>query len=546
MTTPRCRFAPSPTGLLHVGGARTALFNLLFARSVGGRHLLRIEDTDRVRSSLESERRICEDLKWLGIVWDEGPDVGGPGAPYRQSERLGLYKAAAKVLLAKGAAFEAWETREELTAMRAAGVAVDGGWRYRRQRYSDEDLSRFKAEGREPVLRFDTAWKGARQPVTVYDLILGEISVGPEDLEDFVIVKADGFPTYHFAVVVDDHHMQVTHVLRAQEHLKNTIKHSVLYEALEWSIPNHGHMPLIESMSGGKMGKRDKAKAAREAARLAGSDNAALAAATGLDEETVRRFRKKKMDDADIAAQIAGVLGIKLPEIDVMDFRRAGHLPEALVNYLALLGWSPGNDLEVMSLEEMCERFTVDRVGKTAAKFDREKLKWMGGVYMRAATIDRLYAGLQDYCSLNPDSPLAGADETLQRGLLEMYQERIQTFHDLEEQAGFFFAPPAEYGPEKALKKHLFKGGLELLALTNEALHASPGWTGENVHDAIKAVADTAAEGRLGKIAQPLRIALTGGPVSPPIDQTLVYIGREQTLARISACLAHFEGRGGG
>jgi len=541
MTTPRCRFAPSPTGLLHVGGARTALFNLLFARSVNGRHILRIEDTDRVRSSLESERRICEDLKWLGIAWDEGPDVGGPGAPYRQSERLDLYRAAAKVLLAKGAAFEAWETREELTVMRAAGVAADGGWRYRRPRYSDADVARFKAEGREPVLRFDTAWKGAREPVTVFDRILGEVNVGPNDLEDFVIVKADGFPTYHFAVVVDDHHMKVTHVLRAQEHLLNTVKHVVLYDALEWDVPEHGHMPVIHSMTGGKMSKRDKARAARLAARESGLDNAVLAARSGLTEDTVQRFRKKKIDDVDVAAAIAGVLGAELPEIDVMDFRRAGHLPEALVNYLALLGWSPGEDREVMSLEEMCERFTIERVGKTAAKFDREKLKWMGGVYMRDATIDRLYLGLQDYCALNPESPLVGADEALQRALLEMYQPRIQTFGDLEESAGFFFSAPVEYGPAKALKKHLFKGGLERLALTAEVLHACPGWTAEHINDALKAVADTHAEGKLGLIAQPLRIALTGRPVSPSIDVTLVYIGREETLARIDTCLAHFK-----
>jgi glutamyl/glutaminyl-tRNA synthetase len=534
--TSRCRFAPSPTGLLHVGGARTALFNLLFARSEGGRFVLRIEDTDRARSSLESERRICEDLQWLGIDWDEGPDKGGPGAPYRQSERLAIYREAAARLLKAGLAFEAWESREELEALREAGVAADGGWRYRRRSYSEEEIARYKAEGRAPVLRL----VAPARDIQINDLILGEVTVAEGDLEDFVIFKTDGFPTYHFAVVVDDHHMQVTHVLRAQEHLLNTAKHLALYEALGWDPPEHGHMPLIFSMEGGKMSKRDKARVAREALRDSGLSADEVAIGTGIDAETLRQFKKKKTDEVALAEQIAALLGVELPEIDVLDFRRSGYLPEALVNYLALLGWSPGDDREVMTLDEMIAAFSIERVGRTAARFDREKLRWMGGVYVRAASLDRLLEAVGDYCALN-ETPLSGADEPTLRTLLTLYQPRMQTIHDLDVAARFFFEPPAEYGPAKALKKHLLKGGgLERLAHAREALAACEAWEEAALEAALNELAEQGAEGKLGKYAQPLRIAVSGGPVTPGIFETLALLGREQTLARVDACLAHF------
>ena len=531
----RCRFAPSPSGQLHVGGARTALFNFLLARKSGGKFVLRIEDTDRVRSSLASEEAIKADLRWLGILWDEGPEQGGPGAPYRQSERVDLYTQYLQELLESGHAYEAWETREELGAMRDAAVQVHGGFKYRRVTHTDEQLAAFRAEGRTPVLRFASAGRS----VTFSDDVAGDVTV--EDVEDFVIRKADGFPTYHFAVVVDDHHMQVTHVLRAKEHLMNTAKHVLLYEAFGWERPGHAHAPLINNMSGAKMSKRDKAKAARAAAREAGLDDAALSAMTGLDAGTHLRFRKKKTDDIDIAEAIAAALGVDLPHIEVQDFRNAGFLPEALCNFIALLGWSAGDDQEFYTLDELAAAFSTDRIGGSEAKFDPTKLRWMNGMYIRNASIDRLLAAAREYAGLNPSSPLNGVDDDRLRRLLAAYQQRIETMAQLEVQGAFFFVRPTSWGPEKAIKKHLIKGdGRARLAAAGVALAACEDWTAEGIEAALQLAADADYEGRMGKLAQPVRVAVAGGPVSPAIGETLALLGKVESLARIEACSAHY------
>jgi len=518
-----------------VGGARTALFNLLFARSTGGRFVLRIEDTDQVRSSRASEEAIREDLRWLGLDWDEGPEAGGPGAPYRQSERLGLYQEQLDRLLQSGHAYEAWETPEELDELRRQAQAQGGSLRYRRRRYGEDELARFAREGRTPVLRLLVP----REPVTISDRVLGEVVVPAADVDDFVIRKQDGYPTYHFAVVVDDHHMAVTHVLRAQEHLMNTARHLQLYEALGWEPPEHGHMPLIFSMSGGKMSKRDKAKAARAAFRQSGRDLAWLAEATGLDEQTLTAFRKKKRDDLEIAEAIASAVGADLPEIDVVDFRSAGYLPEALVNFLALLGWSPGDDRELMSLEEMIAAFTLERVGRTAARFDREKLRWMNGVYIRQATLPRLLEALRDWAT-SAGHPVAEADPTRLEGIVTLYRERSATLRELADQARYFFEAPTTWGPAKAIDKHLLRGdGLDRLERCLEVLSGVQEWTEQRLEAELRRVCDDEFGGALGKVAQPVRIAVTGGPVSPPIFATIALLGRQPTLSRLSACLEH-------
>ena len=537
--TPRSRFAPSPTGLLHVGGARTALFAYLYAKSQSGRFVLRIEDTDRARSTDASERAIREDLRWLGVVADEGPLAGGPGAPYRQSERLDRYDAAIDRLLEEGKAYLAWETPEELGALREA--AGKGGFKYRRR--PDPEST----DGRTPVVRFAVPME--RGTIGFDDDILGPVEVDIDEVDDFVIRKADGFPTYHFAVVVDDQHMRITQVLRAQEHFKNTLKHRLLYEAFGWedAFPGHGHMPIIFSMTGGKMSKRDKAKAARQAAKAAGFDAAGLAAQCSFDEDTARRFLKKKSDDVSIAVEVAALVGCELPEIDVEDFRRAGYLPEALVNFLALLGWNPavrddeGNERELFTLEEMESLFTLDRVGKTAARFDRDKLRWMNGQYIRSSSVDRLVEALDDWLGRNPGSVLASATAERRRELLELFQERLITLGDLEVAAAYFFARPTTWGPEKAIKKHLLKGdGLSRLAHAGEVL-GSAEWTEAGLEAALNAAAEERYEGKLGKLAQPIRVAITGGPVSPPIYGTMIGIGRDECLARIAACLEHHQ-----
>ena len=294
----RTRFAPSPTGSLHVGGARTALYCLAAARNESGVFLLRIEDTDQSRSTEASTQGILADLSWLGLNWDEGPKVGGDTGPYFQSKRLSIYKSYIEQLLANGAAYHAYETQAELGAMREAAIEKDGGFSYQRVDYTEQQRQLFETEGRVPVVRFASQ----SQSITIHDQILGNVVIPAERLDDFVIQKADGFPTYHFAVVIDDHLMQVTSVLRGQEHLINTAKHLQLYQAFGWQAPSHGHLPLIFNPQGAKMSKREKAKTARAAAREAAksanqSGKDWLANAINISENDAMRFMKKKSDD---------------------------------------------------------------------------------------------------------------------------------------------------------------------------------------------------------------------------------------------------------
>ncbi len=538
MSKTRCRFAPSPTGRLHVGGARTALFNHLFAKSTGGNFVLRIEDTDRQRSSLESERGICEDLRWLGLNWQEGPNEGGPGAPYRQSERLELYSQHMQELIAAGRAYYAYETGDELTAERKLAEAAKTSFRYRRRDYSEQDMARFKGEGRVPVLRFATP---PGQEVLIQDQILGQVRVGPGDLDDFIIGKGDGFPTYHFAVVVDDHHMQVTHVLRAQEHLMNTARHILLYQAFGWEMPEHGHMPVINSIGGGKMSKRDKAKAARAAAKEAGWDAATLSEKLSIPLDLATSFLKKKNNDVEIAIPVAAELGVELPEIDVEDFRASGFLPEALLNYLALLGWSNGDDREIWDQAELEQVFLIKRIGSSAARFDPAKLLWMNGQYVRASTVERLVQASADYALRNPEGLLAGLDPARLHLVISLFHERFQTFAELEQNAAWVQEAPVVYGPEKAIKKHLLKGdGLARLSASEAIVAGIENWNAQGIEAGLQAAADAHYEGRVGKLAQPLRVALTGGPVSPGVGETLAILTQAECVARIQACKAHF------
>jgi len=478
------------------------------------------------------------DLEWLGLGWDEGPNCGGPGAPYRQSERLELYQKHLQEMLDGGHAYEAWESPEELLALRKEAEAQKKSFVYRAQNYSEADLSRFQAEGRKPVLRC----VGATEDVVFQDEVLGEIRVPAEDMDDFVIRKADGFPTYHFAVVVDDHHMGVSHVLRAQEHLKNTARHIQLYSQLGWAPPKHGHMPLIFSMGGGKMSKRDKAKAARLALRESGMERDAVAAAIGLSPEDLQRFMKKKNDDLGTALAIADAVGVQLPEIDVIDFRRSGYLPEALVNFLALLGWSPGDDREIMPWKELVEAFTLDRMGKTAAKFDREKLEWMNGMYIRAASVERIVSAMKDYSEFN-EAHWNGESEALLTEIATLFRERATTIRSLDEQVAWIFHAPSAYGPQKSVKKFLLKNdgaGLAVLRETAGVLEEVTEWAATELETVLTAHCEAKLEGKLGAIAQPLRIALTGGPVSPPIFATLALLERGEVQRRIQACLDYF------
>ena len=538
----RTRFAPSPTGSLHVGGVRTALYCILWSRHTGGEFLLRIEDTDRARSSEAASRGILADMEWLGLSWDEGPTVGGDHGPYYQSERLDLYNSYVDQLLSEGKAYQAWETREELGAMRREAEGAKRTFLYRQREYTAEQLEQYREEGRKPTIRL----KAPDHDVTVHDAILGDVTVKSDELDDIVIRKADGYPTYHFAVVVDDHHMKIDLILRGQEHLKNTHKHVGIYEALGWEPVQAGHLPIIFSPRGSKMSKRDKAKTARQAARTQSKQRGQagwqwLADMSGRGEAEIELFMRKKTDDLPTATDIAFALDVPLPMIEVRDFRLGGYLPEALINYLALLGWSPGDDRELMTMDELVEAFTIDRVTKTAAKFDPDKLRWMNAEYLRNRVSDERLLECFATWFAAVETPLSELPSDRLLALFEMYKPRVHTFVEFAQASAFFFAAPEAYDA-KAVDKHLRKGGgLERLPQIRAALADVGRWEQDSLERALAALVEQTGA-KLGKFAQPLRIALSGTAVTPSIFDVLAFLGRDEAIARLTACIDHFEG----
>jgi len=552
------RFAPSPTGYLHVGGARTALFNWAYAQRQGGRFILRIEDTDQVRSSEESTRKIVQDLKWLGITWDEGPDpeasnpytaqIGNRG-PYFQSQRLSLYREFLQRLLDRRLAYEAFETPEELAAKRDEAKRNGGQYRYDSSTalgLSAEQVSRLKAEGKPYVVRFHVPEK----TFAVEDRILGTVSIASSEIEDFVIWKADGFPTYHFAVVVDDSLMGVAVVLRGQEHLMNTPKHLALYEALEVAPPRYAHLPLIFNPDGSKMSKRDKAKVAREAARKwlpahAGKE-ADLAAAARLKPEELAEFLQKRSDDVQTAGAIARATGIRLPEIDIHDFRVSGYLPEALVNYLALLGWSPKDDAVSVDAGVLAKLFDVGGIGKSPARFDRVKLLAFNADSLQHLPAEEFCARLHAYFSDFYPAYLRALPAEHFATFARCYQERSQTLADPAEKGSFFIADDASipYDPT-AVRKVLLAHDGEGIRMLQELLPRLRGladWSVQALEQQLSAITAELAVG-LGKIGQPLRIAISGGTVTPPLYETLAILGKDRVVRRVEICLQR---QGGG
>jgi glutamyl-tRNA synthetase len=536
------RFAPSPTGDLHVGGARTALFNYLFAKNQGGRYLLRIEDTDRARSTDSAVDALYRDLDWLGLDHDNAGDVP------KQSDRVADYDKLIDELKGRDLAYDAYETPEELDAQRRESAMRRQQYLYKRPAYTEDQLKRFKDEGRVPAVRF----KMVVQPWHFDDLVLGpNQGVDAEQVQDFVIRKRDGMPTYHFGVVVDDHWQGITHVLRGKEHLLNTVQHVALMDALGYPRPQFAHLPtILNDTSGAKLSKRDKDNAIRAAAEAWLKDGhtiADLATASGLPVETLDKWftGKKAKVQLDAADQDRVMRGIDmpataLPEIDVADFRQSGYLPETLLNFLALLGWSPGNDLERMSMPEMIEKFGLDRVGKSDARFDRKKLTAFSTVDFEHAPLDRQLAAFKDYLAVNEPGPLADCDDGQLRQLLKM-NAGFHTLREVPEKSAFFFEDAAqiEYDP-KAVQKVLLKNdavGLGNLRADRELLAGLPEWTADAIEAALKDRCEKTGQG-LGKVAQPLRVALTGGTVSPPIFDTLAFLPQAEVLKRIDRCLA--------
>jgi glutamyl-tRNA synthetase len=532
------RFAPSPTGYLHVGGARTALFSWLAARHAGGKFLLRIEDTDLARSTEQAATQLLEDLRWLGLHWDNAELMF-------QSKRLPTYNAIIDSLLSRNLAYKAYDTPQELDGLRKIAEKEKRQFVYRRRELSDAQLRQFESEGRPHVVRFAVPVKEYR----FRDEVLGkEVVQPPEEVQDFVIRKADGMPTFHFAVVVDDAEMGVTHILRGQEHTKNTFNHIALQEALGYPRPKYAHLSIIMNMDGSKMGKRDRDKKIRAAAQLwiksAKTSVAELSAACGLTDQRLSAWISDAKQQLDFNEQkkVMYAIGLKetdLPEILIHDFRKNGYLAPALLNFLALLGWNPGGDRELMSMDDLTQLFTLDKIGSSNAKFDRAKLQSFNTQHGEMTPPAQLVPAFRSYLEVNPDSPLnAATDEQLAK-LIEL-KKGFRLLRDIDEASRFLFIPDeaVAYEPdaiEKVLKKNDSQG-LTALRDLQPILAAVTDWTSATIESAVNAYCEQKQLG-LGKVAQPLRVAVTGGTISPPIFQSLELLGQERTLVRIERCV---------
>lgn len=480
----RVRFAPSPTGSLHIGGARTALFNWLFARNQGGTFILRIEDTDRERSTEESARSILEVLTWLGLDWDEGPYKGGPYGPYRQSDRLPHYHAAAERLIAAGLAYPCYCTQEELVQRREEALRQGLPPRYdgRCRDLSPAERQAREAEGRKPALRV----KGPQPGETVVeDLVRGTVTFDNEKMmDDFVIMKSDGWPAYNFACAVDDAAMAVSHVIRAEEHLSNTPRQIYLCALLGYPVPQFAHAPMILAPDRSKLSKRHGAVAVEE-------------------------------------------------------FRAAGYLPEAIVNYLSLLGWSPGDEQEIMSLDEIARRFTLDRVNKTAAIYDVEKLTWLNGNYIRSADLDHLADLLVPRLQ---EAGLLGASVEVPtrewiKGLLAAGRDRVRTLGEMPELFRYFFSEPASYD-EKGARKYFTPEAADRLSHARDALAAAHPFTADEAERAYRALAEELGISA-GHLIHPTRLALTGRTVGPSLFDVIALLGRDRCLARLDRAVEY-------
>ncbi|MFC1536982.1 glutamate--tRNA ligase [Pseudomonadota bacterium] len=452
--TVRTRFAPSPTGMLHIGGARTALFAWLYARHMGGEFVLRIEDTDRERSTNEATQVILDGLKWLGLDWD--------GEPVFQASRQDEHIIAVDQLIEEGHAYRCYCSKEELDTMREAQRTAgkkpmyDGRCRHRSDR----------PDGQPFVVRFRSPDEGE---TVVRDLVLGDVCFPNEELDDLILVRTDGTPTYNLAVVADDAAMAITHVVRGSDHLNNTPRQIQLYEALGLPIPQFAHIPLIHGPDGAKMSKRHGAVA-------------------------------------------------------ITEYREQGYLPAAVNNYLARLGWSHGDE-EVFTVEKLIELFDLTQVGKAAARFDQAKLDWLNGHYLRESYPSELVGPVEELLDVETGN---GPDLA---AVISSLQERSKNLLELANGARFFYSAPDSYD-EKAVKKNFRDATWLLLDAFVEQAETLTEWSAESAHALVASICET-AEVNMGKLAQPIRILLSGGPISPPIDLTLELLGREEALARI-------------
>jgi glutamyl-tRNA synthetase len=537
------RFAPSPTGYLHVGGARTALFNWLWARRTGGTFILRIEDTDQKRNTPTAAKQVMDDLKWLGIQWDEGPEVGGPNGPYLQSQRKDIYDKYIKKLLDEKKAYYCFETPEELEAMRKEAEGRKGNLNYLRPgRFPDEnDVKKAKGQDKPVTVRFAVPQEAS---IVVQDVVRGVITFSADEIGDFIILKSDGFPTYNFACVVDDYLMRVTHVIRGQEHLNNTPGQQALWQALfgDAPLPKYAHMSVTVSDTGGKLSKRERPTALRKAIKAEQEiDLKALAAAGDISRDELDSFISGKITpDMPQIDAMAEHLGVALPEINIVDFFKSGYLPETMVNFLALLGWNPGDDREIMTVEELTKTFDLSRLTKSNSLFDRQKLLAFNTEYIRIVSAENLLGHFKSYLSA-VESPMASADDEILSTIIKLC-EGARTLAQIGQKSEFLFVDDDKIRYDnKSVKKVLLKGdGLAFLRIVREKLAGMNELTEQGIEDMLRGLAEEKKVG-LGKVAQPLRVAICGTTISLPIFDSVRLLGKENTLKRIDNTLKQFQ-----
>jgi glutamyl-tRNA synthetase len=485
---PVVRFAPSPTGYLHVGGARTALFNFLFARHHRGTFILRIEDTDQKRYQPDALAEIFASLRWLGLDWDEGPDSGGAHGPYFQSQRTAVYREHAERLLAAGSAYRCFCSEERLAQLRQeqeqAKMAHGSGYDRHCRALDPGEVGRRLAAGTPHVVRLKVP---DGRSVAFHDRIRGDIAYDSAELDDLVLLKSDGFPTYHLANVVDDHLMGVSHVLRGDEWIASTPKHILIYEAFGWAPPIFAHMPVILAPDGGKLSKRRGAAS-------------------------------------------------------VLDYQRSGFLPEALRNFLALLGWAPGDDREIMSLDEMIAAFTLERVQAKAAVFDETKLEWMNGVYLQQRNVESLLPDVKSLWEKMSLPPGALADDSYLKRVIGLFRERSKKIPEIAEKSVYFFRDPEEY-EEAAAKKHFKPEALPLLDALLEKLAAQEPFSSSALEERFRTLAEEKGLGA-GKLIHPTRLAVSGVGFGPGLFEMLEALGRETVLRRLRRAREHVAARG--
>ncbi len=478
----RVRFAPSPTGYLHVGGARTALFNYLFAKHYDGTFILRIEDTDRTRYQEDACREIFESLRWLGMHWDEGPDAGGEYGPYYQSERREMYTEHVQNLLDNGHAYRCFCTAERLEKVRETQKQRHEPPGYDRhcRELSESEQQRLYEAGTPHVVRLKVPMG---ETVTFTDAIRGEISYQSDVLDDLVLMKSDGFPTYHLANIIDDHFMQISHVFRGDEWIASTPRHILLYRAFGWEPPVFAHLPIIKDPEGGKLSKRRGAAS-------------------------------------------------------VIDFREKGILPDALFNFLALLGWSPGDDREKMSRDEIISAFSVDRISPKASAFDPQKLEWLNGQYMGEVSVDSILPPLVSlFKERGYVSQQTPQNDPYCHTVVSLMHTRFKNLVAVADNAAYFFRAPEEFDA-KTKKKRWKKDSPHIVAELADRIESLDEWGAEKIEEVYREYAQENELGA-GKLIHPTRLAISGVGFGPSLFELMEALGKDTVLRRMRYASQH-------